>query len=47
MYSLASLSVPHLVACLAQVPALGLDEEAQALFLWKNAARVFGLDVAE
>lgn len=30
-------------ACLAEVPALGLDEEATRLFLRDNAARVFGL----
>ena len=30
-------------ACLAQLDALGLDDEARALFLGKNAARVFGL----
>jgi len=30
-------------ACLAQVDSLGLDDEARALFLGGNAARVFGL----
>ena len=30
-------------ACLAQVDALGLDEDAKARFLGGNAARVFGL----
>lgn len=30
--------------CLAQVDDLGLDDEAKALFLGGNAARVFGLD---
>ncbi|MCC6624617.1 MAG: amidohydrolase [Deltaproteobacteria bacterium] len=30
-------------ACLAQVDALGLDDEARALFLGGNAMRVFGL----
>jgi predicted TIM-barrel fold metal-dependent hydrolase len=31
--------------CLADVDALGLGDEARALFLGGNAARVFGLDV--
>ena len=31
-------------ACLAQIDALGLDEEAKALYLHQNAQRVFGLD---
>jgi predicted TIM-barrel fold metal-dependent hydrolase len=30
-------------ACLAEIPALGLDAEAQRLFLAENAARVFNL----
>lgn len=30
-------------ACLTQVDALGLDDEAQALFLAENAVRVFSL----
>ena len=30
-------------ACLEQVEALGLDEEAKSLFLHGNAERVFGL----
>ncbi|MFI5399419.1 MAG: amidohydrolase family protein, partial [Candidatus Binatia bacterium] len=30
-------------ACLEQVGALGLDEEATRLFLHDNAARVFGI----
>jgi hypothetical protein len=30
-------------ACLAEVPALGLDEEATSLFLHGNAERVFHL----
>lgn len=31
-------------ACLAELDALGLDEEARRLFLGENAARVFGLE---
>jgi predicted TIM-barrel fold metal-dependent hydrolase len=31
--------------CIAQLDALGLDEEARRLFLGANAARVFKLSV--
>ncbi|MGZ3478456.1 MAG: amidohydrolase family protein, partial [Polyangiales bacterium] len=30
-------------ACTAEIPALGLDDEASHLFLYENAKRVFGV----